>query len=72
MRWTSESAAVVAGATLSARTGHRLDTPRVEMLLGMDFLATHRVLVVGSQRRLYLSYLGGRPFRPYESSAAPE
>lgn len=33
-----------------------------EMLLGVDFLRTHHVLFAVSQKRLYLSYLGGAPF----------
>ena len=32
------------------------------VILGMDFLASHRVLVASSQRRVYLSYLGGTLF----------
>lgn len=35
----------------------------VDLLLGADFLRAHRVLFAMSQRRLYLSYIGGDPFR---------
>lgn len=42
-------------------TGGRLD---VDMLLGADFLRSHRVLFAMSQRKLYLSYTGGTPFSP--------
>jgi lipoprotein NlpI len=33
-----------------------------EMLLGTDFLRTHRVLVARSQHRVYFSYVGGQVF----------
>ncbi|MFC4932296.1 aspartyl protease family protein [Massilia sp. GCM10023247] len=33
-----------------------------EVLLGADFLRAHRVLFAMSQRKLYLSYVGGQPF----------
>ena len=35
-----------------------------EMILGLDFLRSHRVLVAHSQRKLYFSYEGGRVFGP--------
>ncbi|HAK90315.1 hypothetical protein DNF23_21580 [Pseudomonas syringae pv. pisi] len=34
----------------------------VDVLLGVDFLRTHRVLFAMSQGKLYVSYLGGQPF----------
>ncbi|WP_231647707.1 retropepsin-like aspartic protease family protein, partial [Staphylococcus haemolyticus] len=34
----------------------------VDVLLGNDFLRSHRVLFAMSQKKLYLSYLGGEPF----------
>jgi hypothetical protein len=33
-----------------------------EMILGADFLQSHRVLFANSQRRLYFSYTGGPIF----------
>jgi predicted aspartyl protease len=33
-----------------------------DMLIGADFLRAHRVLIAMSQRRLYISYLGGQVF----------
>lgn len=46
-----------------------------EMLLGVDFLQSHRVLLAMSQRRLYFSYLGGDVFditsRPTPATPAP-
>jgi predicted aspartyl protease len=33
-----------------------------DMVLGRDFLTTHRVLLANSQQRVYFSYLGGRIF----------
>jgi predicted aspartyl protease len=35
---------------------------RADLLLGADFLRTHRVLFANSQKRLYISYLGGDVF----------
>ena len=34
----------------------------IDILLGADFLRAHRVLIAMSQRKIYLSYLGGAPF----------
>ena len=34
----------------------------VDILLGDDFLRAHRVLFAMSQRKLYISYVGGEPF----------
>ena len=51
-----------------------VDVPR--MILGADFIRSHRLLFAGSQRRLYFTYLGGdvfqapAPARP-ASAAAP-
>lgn len=33
-----------------------------DVILGMDFLKTHRVLIANDQRRFYISYLGGEVF----------
>ena len=38
------------------------DDDRVDVLLGADFLRAHRVLFAMSQRKIYLSYVGGQPF----------
>lgn len=35
-----------------------------EMVLGRDFLGTHRVLLAQSQMRMYFTYTGGRVFLP--------
>lgn len=45
-----------------------------EMLLGRDFLKTHRVLLAMSQHKLYFSYLGGQVFLspPAAAAMAPE
>lgn len=37
-------------------------TGGAQMVLGMDFLRSHRVLVSSSQRRLYFTYVGGPVF----------
>ena len=42
---------------------------QAEMLLGADFLQSHRVLIALSQRRLYFTYLGGDIFRAQTGSA---
>lgn len=34
----------------------------VDLLLGRDFLRTHRILFATTQKKLYISYLGGDPF----------
>lgn len=48
-----------------------------QMILGADFLTSHRVLLAMSQRKVYLSYLGGPVFatsagKPAATPAAPE
>lgn len=35
---------------------------RPDMVLGADFLRSHRVLLAMSQQRMYFSYVGGRVF----------
>lgn len=40
-----------------------LNLDGIDMLLGADFFLAHRIYVVNSQRRLYLSYNGGPIFR---------
>jgi predicted aspartyl protease len=35
---------------------------QVDILLGADFLRSHRVLIAMSQQKIYLSYIGGEPF----------
>jgi hypothetical protein len=53
-------------ATYTATGSHlrtRVDTLQ-PMLLGADFLQSHRVLVSHSQRMLYFEYTGGPVFRP--------
>jgi len=42
-----------------------------QMLLGVDFLRTHRVLIAHSQRKLYFSYVGGPVFQPRGRLASP-
>ncbi|THD56437.1 aspartyl protease family protein [Phenylobacterium sp.] len=41
-----------------------------DMLLGMDFFLSHRVLVSNSQKRLYFTYNGGPVFRLDDTSGA--
>jgi predicted aspartyl protease len=43
---------------------------RPDMLLGADFLRSHRVLLAISQRRMYYSYLGGKVFDNGDDDAA--
>jgi predicted aspartyl protease len=42
-----------------------------DMLLGIDFLRSHRVLVAHSQRKLYFSYIGGTVFQPRDKVSPP-
>ena len=42
---------------------------RVDVILGIDFLRAHHVLFAMSQRRVYLSYLGGRLFGADQQAA---
>jgi len=51
--------------TTYTETGSRLPTRLAghpEMLLGADFLRSHRVLVARSQRKMYFTYAGGTVF----------
>ncbi|HEY5899207.1 MAG TPA: retroviral-like aspartic protease family protein [Burkholderiales bacterium] len=51
---------------LQTHTGSRLADRRElrEMLLGLDFLRSHRVLIAHSQGKVYFTYVGGRVFAP--------
>ena len=55
----------IRNANLSIRDhppqGNNVGMP--DMLIGADFLRAHRVLISMSQRRMYVSYLGGEVFR---------
>ena len=42
-----------------------------DMILGLDFLRSHRVLVAHSQRKLYFSYIGGTVFQPRGKLSPP-
>ncbi len=42
---------------------------RADVLLGADFLRTHRVLFATSQRQVYVSYIGGDVFKRRAASA---
>ncbi len=44
-----------------SRVPHKFDSQQ-PMLLGVDFLRAHRVLVSHSQRKVYLTYIGGPVF----------
>jgi predicted aspartyl protease len=44
-----------------SRVPHKFDSQQ-PMLLGVDFLRAHRVLVAHSQRKVYLTYVGGPVF----------
>ena len=47
-------------ADVLSNTGPFANVPR--MVLGVDFLRTHRVYVAHSQRKLYFTYTGGTVF----------
>lgn len=42
---------------------------QIDILLGADFLRSHRILFAMSQRQLYLTYLGGDIFKPIRRAA---
>ena len=41
----------------------QIDNVRPEVILGVDFLRSHRVLIAHSQRKMYFSYVGGTVFQ---------
>ena len=62
-------------ADTELRTGSILKRPveglrNPPMLLGADFLRSHRVLLSGSQRRLYFTYSGGPVFQSVGDAAS--
>ncbi len=48
-----------------------LNLPDTDMLLGMDFFLSHRILVSASQRQLYFTYSGGPIFRIDQTPPRP-
>ena len=49
-----------------SRTGSRIErsvTPTQPMIIGIDFLRSHRTFVVNSHQRMYFTYTGGPVFR---------
>ncbi|QJR13433.1 retroviral-like aspartic protease family protein [Usitatibacter palustris] len=50
------------GAPAQAQRGPRSFAAVPEMIIGLDFLQTHRVMIAGSQRRVYFSHEGGTVF----------
>ncbi len=58
-------------ATYTATGSHlaKKVSPTQPMLLGADFLRSHRTLVAHSQRRLYFTYIGGPVFFAAEPAA---
>jgi len=73
--WTGRFEKVVIGKELitdvrlgvvESRSKHAAD-----VYLGRDFLHTHRVLFASSQKKLYISYLGGAPFGSHGAGIEP-
>jgi predicted aspartyl protease len=63
-RWTAVFDTLQIGAEIirNAEVGViDTDNLRVDLLLGADFLRSHRVLFAMSQEKLYISYIGGEP-----------
>jgi predicted aspartyl protease len=66
-RWST----IVGRLVIGAETVHDAEIgvleadapPGIDMLIGDDFLRTHRVLFAMSQKKFYVSYLGGTPFK---------
>ena len=42
----------------------RFEQGEPDMVIGLDFMLSHRIYVARSQRKLYVSYVGGRAFAP--------
>jgi predicted aspartyl protease len=52
-------------------TGSRISSSGIaDMLLGFDFLRTHRVFISNSEKKLYFTYEGGTVFAPSPSNPA--
>jgi predicted aspartyl protease len=56
-----------------AETGSHMEKHdnATDVLLGFDFMRTHRILIANSQRRVYFTYEGGAVFPVPQASAAP-
>ena len=59
-------------ARIGAISSESLQVDRPDMLLGADFLRSHRVLLAMSQRRMYYTYLGGTVFGNNEEAKTAE
>jgi predicted aspartyl protease len=72
--WTASFNTVkIGGETISNAEIGIIDSQGItpaDLLLGQDFLRTHRVLFAMSQKKMYLAYLGGEPFS--RSMGVPE
>ena len=45
-----------------ALTKHETRPAQPQMILGVDFLRSHRVFIANSQRKVYFTYTGGTVF----------
>lgn len=45
------------------------ETPAPDMVLGLDFMLSHRIYVARGQGKVYVSYVGGRVFSPPPAAA---
>jgi predicted aspartyl protease len=66
-RWTAKVKSFAIGEETILDAELVIDDSRsrsTDLLLGRDFLRTHRVLFAMSQSKLYIAYLGGQPFMP--------
>ncbi len=68
--WKAEADFTIGSETIKNASLGIVDNPpqgvtvgMPDMLIGADFLRKHRVLISMSQRRVYVSYLGGEVFR---------
>lgn len=50
----------------------RVTRSRQDVILGGDFLRTHRVLVSRGQRKIYFTYMGGKVFAAAPSTECDE
>ena len=59
------------GMDEGATTGSKVTVSALPMLLGADFLRSHRLLIAAKQDRIYFTYEGGPVFHHVATDAAP-
>jgi predicted aspartyl protease len=61
-------------AKIAPGVGSRIDTAllRIQMILGADFIRSHRILISNSQQKVYFTYAGGAAFQTVGPRWTPE